>query len=103
MEHDGNTDACADVGGTCREITKSRVEREIQFGLDLVVNRVDLFPRIVQLKPGPQDLDAKVILLVDHDRNGLAIADRNASWTVRGGVLLRDQVAFDQQLPIDFG
>ena len=36
---------------------------------------VDRAPDLFELKAGAQDLDAKVVLLVDHDRGGLIAAD----------------------------
>ena len=44
---------------------------------------------------GLDDLDAQVVLLVDHDRAGLVTAD-DGRPALAGGEFLRDQVTFDE-------
>ena len=54
------------------------------------------------MQAAAQDLDAQVVFLVDHDRDGFVLADRDASRAFGGRVRLADQMPLDQQLPIDF-
>jgi hypothetical protein len=55
-------------------------------------------PGLLQLEAGAHDLDAQVILLVDHHRKRLVAADHHARAALGVAQLAADQVALDEDL-----
>ncbi len=78
------------------------MECPIELALERVVNLVDLLPGFFELQAASQDLDAKVIFLIDHDGDRLVFADRHPARSLGRSVRLADQMAFDEQISIDF-
>ena len=66
MEHDAYSDAGADVRGAGGEIAEPFVECVGDLLLDEVVEPRDVLPGGGQVEPALHDLDAEMILLVDH-------------------------------------
>ena len=101
MQHDRHADSRSHIGGADGQIAELLVEGEGEGLTQQIVNVIDLLPGSVELQSAPQDLNTKVILLVDHQRTGLAGRDAHAATPRRGGVLTTDQMTFDEHLAIN--
>ena len=71
------------------------------FSLDQVVDAVDLLPDALQVQAALHDLDAQVVLFVDHQAELLVAVDGHGAGALALGVLAADQLAFDEELAID--
>ena len=69
--------------------------------LQRVIEAVGFGPRLLELQPRAQHLQAQMIFFVDHYRDRFIVGNGHPAGTFAGGMLLGDQVAFDQKLPID--
>ena len=69
---------------------------------ELVIQGVDSLPRRLQIESAVHHLDAQMIFLVDHHAVLLTGVNRDGTRAVRVGNLTTDQLAFDQELAIDF-
>ena len=70
--------------------------------LEGVVEAVGFGPGGFEFEAAAEDLDAEMVFLVDHDADGFVVTDGDAAGAFAGGVLLGDEVAFDEHLAVDF-
>ena len=96
MEHGGGAQAGAEVGRAGGEEAelggKGDFEIFFQGGVDLV----GLFPSGLEVETAAHDLDAEVILFVDHDGAGLVAADDDGPVGALGE-FFADEVALDEE------
>jgi hypothetical protein len=70
--------------------------------LERRIELVDRVPRLLQIEARPQNLDTEVVLLVHHHRERLVLADDDARATFCPAELAADEVALDENLPLEF-
>ena len=59
-------------------------------------------PGLVEGEPAAHDLQPQVVLLVDHDADGLAVVERDAAGAVEHvGQLAADELPLDEELPVE--
>ena len=100
MEHDAGAHAGADVRRTCRQIAEFFTEGVTQLLLQQVVDLVDVLPGFVQGQATAQHLKPKLIFLVDHEADRLALVEGDAARPLSSGDLAANQLPFDQELPV---
>ena len=98
VEHGGGAHPGADVGGAGGEIAEGRGEGELDLFLQSGVQLIGCVPRLLQMEAGAKGLQAKVILLVDHDGKGFIPVHHQAAAGVLGGVFPGDEMLFDKEL-----
>ncbi len=110
MQHHAHPQAGADVGGAGGEVAEARREGVIDAGLDAIVHLVDLTPCRPEREAGADDLDAEVVLLVDHDAQAfVGEGDGDAAGVLAAAVderaalaeLLGDEVTLDEHHPLE--
>ena len=102
VEHHAGAHAGADVRGASGEEAESVVEGVGQSGFEVVVDRVDLLPSFVERQPRAHDLDAKMILFVDHDADRLAGVEGHAARPFEGvGEFAADELPLDEEEPVE--
>ena len=97
MEHHRRSHACSEVGGTLGQIAQPLVKGEFQ---PLVKQGIELVGGIVGFlkgKPLANDLQADMILLVEHDAQALVLAEKQRPALVAADELGADQPFFDQR------
>ena len=68
-----------------------------------IVDAVDLLPGFVERETAAHDLQAQMVLLVDHQADGFLRAEGDAARAVGGGQFAADELALDQKLTIRDG
>ena len=101
VEHHADADPGADVRRAGRQIAELRAEGIGELLLEPVVEMVDGIPDLGEPEAREHELDAEVVLLVDHDRDVLQRADRHAAGAVAVGQLAGDDLALDQELAVE--
>ena len=102
VEHDAGAHPGADVGRAGGEVAELVVEGVGQAGFEGVVEPVDDLPGVVEGQPAAQDLQAQVVLLVDHDADRLAGVEGDAAGAVQDvGQFAADELALDQELAVE--
>ena len=69
VEHHADADAGADVGRAGGQVAELRAEGVGELFLELVVELVDRVPDLGEPEAREHELDAEMVLLVDHDRD----------------------------------
>ena len=67
-----------------------------------VVDPIDLLPCLFKLQSATKHLEAEMVFLIDHDRHGFVLPDRDAPGALGSRVRLADQMPFDQKLAVNF-
>ena len=101
MQHDGGAHAGAEIGGAGGEVAELGVKGIGQQAFQLRVHAVHHLKGAGEVQSGADALNAKVILLIDHDGNALlAVHDHSAA---RGAsrMLAADEMALHQNLFAD--
>ena len=101
VQHHADSDAGADVRGTGGQIAQALIESVRDFLLHEVIDPVDLLPAVIQSKSAVNDLDAQVVLLVDHQADLLLGIDGHATGALAVGVLAADELPLDEELAVD--
>ena len=101
VEHHADADAGADVGRAGGQVAELRAEGVGELLLELVVELVDPLPDLVEREAREHDLDAEVVLLVDHDRDVFLRADGDAARAFAVGELAGDELALDEELAVE--
>src|SRR5580692_10644952 len=101
MEHYAHADARADVRGARGEVAQLVAERVGDVFFDGVVEFVDGRPAFVEGQAAAEDLDAEVVLLVNHQADVLFISDADPTGAVRLGMFAADQLPLDEKLPVE--
>ena len=96
VHHGRGPHSGSEVGRARREVAEVRGEGVVEGILERAVELVDRRPGLLQLKARPEHLDPEVVLLVDHDRNRLVLADDDAASLLGAAQLAADQVALNQ-------
>jgi hypothetical protein len=91
----------ADVRRARRQVAQLLLEGVLERLLELLVGPLGQCPRLGQLEARAQRLEAEVVLLVDHDRQALALGQHEGPRARPVGQLVRDEVALDQELAVD--
>ncbi len=60
-----------------------------------------MFPGRAKVEAAFEDLDPQVVFFVDHDAHLLALIDEHRAGAIGIGVLAADELAFDEELPVD--
>ena len=91
----------ADIGGAGGEVAQLVVESEVERLLELRVGAVDHRVDLLELESGADRLHPEVILLVDHEAEGLlGIHHHGAARTARR-MLAADEVTFHEDLLLE--
>ena len=98
VQHGRGAHAGANIRGAGGEITEVGIKSEIQRGLELAIHAVDHVEDIAKLEPAADRLHAEVVLLVDHDAEGLAGIRHHRAADGFGSVLAADEVTLDKDL-----
>src|SRR5262249_35247414 len=85
VEHYADAKAGADVRGTGRQVAETIVVCVRNAGFDQVVELVDLLPSGTKVQAAFEDLDAQMVLFVDHDACLLALIEKNGAGSLRVG------------------
>ena len=96
MEHDGRAHAGAEVGRTLGQVAELLVEREAELSRQLVIKLVRKGVCLVGFKAVADDLQTDMILFVDHDGDGVVVAEEHGSALFLPDKIRADQVAFEQ-------
>ena len=81
MEHHADADAGADVGRAGGQVAELGAEGVGELLFELVVELVDRVPDLGEAKAREHELDAEMVLLVDHDGDVF----QRARWRRRAG------------------
>ena len=100
MQHRGRAHSSTDVRRACGQISKPRIEGEVQFAFERAIDFIDEFECLFQLQAGTNRLHPQMIFLVDHDAKSLPPIHDDCAAGALGGVLATDQMAFHQDLPV---
>ncbi|GBD37513.1 hypothetical protein HRbin36_02648 [bacterium HR36] len=103
VEQHTGAHACTHVGRAGREITKFFTEGVANVFGQGVIEGVDVVPGFFQLEATANHLNAEMVFLIDHDGTGFVVANGHAALPVGVGVLATDELAFHQELAIQFG
>ena len=101
VEHDADANAGADVGRAGGQVAELGAEGVGQLFLELVVELVDRVPDFREPEARKHELDAEMVFLVDHDGDVFQRAQGDAARAVAGGQLAGDDLALDQELPVE--
>jgi hypothetical protein len=102
VHHRRAAHAGAEIGRAGGEVAELGREGVVEVLLEGGVELVDRGPDFLELEAGAQDLDAEVVLLVDHDDAGLILADDQARAGLGMAELAADEVALHQDLLLQF-
>ena len=98
MQHRRSTHAGPDVGRASGQISKSRIEGEVEFAFKRRINLIDELKCLFQLKTRTNGLHPEMIFLVDHYAERLPPIHHHRAARALRGMLTTDQVALDQHL-----
>ena len=98
VEHGGGAQAGAEIGRAGGEVAERGIEGEFERVFQLGVEFRERVEGGGELEARADGLHAEVILLVEHEAEGLAAFDHGGGAVATGGVFAGDEVALDQHL-----
>ena len=101
VKHDRGAHAGAEVGGAGGEVAEAGTEGVGEFLFEFGIDLIDEGEGAAEVEAGADALDAEVVLLIDHDGDGLFAVHHDAAAGGAGGVFATDEVAFDEDLLAD--
>src|SRR5881227_2140017 len=101
MQHCADPNASPEVCRTGGQITPFRAEGELEPLLQLGICRINGIPRLPELKPWPEGLHPKMVLLVDHHAEGFFAIEHQTASGALGCMLAADEMPFDQDLFVE--
>ena len=101
MQHHAGPHPGADVGRAGGQVAELVAEGVTDALFQHVVNAVDLLPGLVEGEAAANDLQAQVVLLVDHQADRLLRGDGDAARPLGGSQLTADKLTFHQELAVE--
>lgn len=101
MEHDTAAQAGADVRGAGSKVAETVVVGVGDAGLDEVIEFVGLFPSGGEVEAALENLDAQMVLFVDHHAGLFALVDEDGAGPFGIRMFAADELTFDEELAVD--
>ena len=103
MQHHRGAHARAGVGGAGGQVAQLRIEAEGAYGLQPSLHAEGHVCRRLQIQAGADGLNAKMVLLIDHDAHAPVLPDQRGAGFRPLHKVAADQVLFHQLEPLDVG
>ena len=101
VQHDGSTHAGAEIRGAGGQVAEFLIKRIGQGAFQFRVHAIHQFIGAAEVQPGADALNAKMILLIDHDGDTLLAIHHDGAAGRTCRMLATDQVALHQHLFAD--